>query len=76
MRTLQHSEPLKAILPDGKEVYFSNISEATRRYGLTCREIRDLLATGEAYHVKQHTYGKKPSKRLQADGVRFGYIID
>lgn len=64
------------MFPGGRTVYFSNISEVLRKFGLTGREVRDLLATGEAYHIKQNVYGKKPSKRLLAEGARFEYIID
>ena len=65
-----------AIKPDGKEIYFRNMSEMIKTYGLTGREIRDLLASGEAYHVKQHQYGRKLSKRVQAEGVRIEYVIN
>lgn len=75
MRITQYNEPITGIFPDGKRVYFRNRKEISNRYGLTLYQIEDLLRTGMAFHVERDTWGGKPRKCKQAEGVKFEYTI-
>ena len=76
VRITQHNEPITAVFPDGRKVYFRNRSEAVKRYGLTIRKIEDLLVMGETFHAPSTTWGGKTRLCVQAEGARFEYTID
>lgn len=75
-RVTERNEPITAVFPDGRKVYFRNRTEMMKRYGLTVRRIEDLLMTGEAFHADRTSWGGKTRLCVQAEGARFEYTID
>ena len=76
VRVTEHNEPILAVMPDGREVYFRNKSDVIRRWGLSKKQIDDLLATGEVFQTDNLTYKGKPRKCIEAIGARFKHAIE
>lgn len=76
IRITEYGEPITAIFPDGKKVYFRNRSEVVKRYGLPIRKVEEMLRTGDVFHAESTTWAGKPRLCVQADGARFEYTIE
>ena len=75
-RIAEYNDPITAVFPDGRRVYFRNRLEAMKRYGLTRKRLNDLLNTGEALHTDRPDWSGKPRLCVQAEGARFEYTVN